>query len=261
MFSGSFLTAFYKLFVPGSSMAQATAQNAELHAVLDGAQQAPEQPSPAAEDGFNADASMDLYCECYKFSDGHHYCAICCVKLVVSIWRADSHLQSGCPSWHAVAVVIASFGCAHKATKLITLVLQGHSALCYQPQPTHTSPLSCLLLTAEHLARLRAEAEVQDKAARLRVAQEQLAEYATDKSAAAAAVLEQAAAVEALLQRLMGTTDSGPAGPEVAALAEQLGRLKQQLADGALEAKAFAEQQRADVERLKRSSEQVLARR
>jgi hypothetical protein len=40
-------------------------------------------------------------------------------------------------------------------------------------------------------------------------------------------------------------------------LLQQVAALKQQLADAALEAQAFSEQQQADVERLKRSSQQV----
>jgi uncharacterized protein YbjQ (UPF0145 family) len=104
----------------------------------------------------------------------------------------------------------------------------------------------------EHVARLKAEAEAEDKANRLRVAQEQLAEYAAEKSEVAASVLQQAEAVEAALHQLMADTTAGSS-----LVAAQLQQLKARLGELAAEAQAFAEQQRADVERLKRSSEQV----
>lgn len=87
------------------------------------------------------------------------------------------------------------------------------------------------------------------------MAQEQLAEYATEKSESAAAVLAQAQALEALLQQLAAAGSDGGMG--AADLTAQLAKLKGTLADAAAEAAAFAEQQRADVERLKRSSQQV----
>lgn len=105
------------------------------------------------------------------------------------------------------------------------------------------------------MLRLRAEADALDKATRLQVAQEQLAEYASEKSRAAATVLQHAEAVEAALAQLAAAGSAG--GPAPAELLQQVAALKQQLADAALEAQAFSEQQQADVERLKRSSEQV----
>lgn len=124
-----------------------------------------------------------------------------------------------------------------------------------QPQPTAVLPAGP---AEEHQARLRAEADAVDKATRLRVAQEQLAEYADEKSEAAAAILQQAEAVEQALAQLLAS-GSGSAGQPSSAVLQQLQKLKQQLADAALEARAFSEQQQQDVERLKRSSMQVRA--
>ena len=101
---------------------------------------------------------------------------------------------------------------------------------------------------AEHFARLRAEAVAQDCANRLRVAQEQLAEYAVQKEADAVAAATQAEQLSEMLQK----------GPQDAqALAQQVDQLRERLGDAASEAKAFAAQQKADVETLKRSSAQV----
>jgi hypothetical protein len=120
-----------------------------------------------------------------------------------------------------------------------------------------TAALPCKLQTAEeHQLRLKAEADALDKATRLQVAQEQLAEYASEKSQAAAAVLQHAEAVEAALAALAAAGSSG-SGQVSGELLQQVAALKQQLADAALEAQAFSEQQQADVERLKRSSQQV----
>eukprot|EP00775_Hariotina_reticulata_P012285 gene12285-12421_t len=110
------------------------------------------------------------------------------------------------------------------------------------------------LLNEEHLARLRAEADALDKATRLRVAQEQLAEYALEKSKSASSILQQAETVEQVLAALLAGNQEN-AEPQV--IVQQLQRLKQQIADAALEAQAFSEQQQADVERLKRSSQQA----
>lgn len=106
----------------------------------------------------------------------------------------------------------------------------------------------------EHLLRLKAEADAQDKAQRLQVAQEQLAEYALEKSRAAEDILQQAQAIEQALQVV--TSIPQAAGLPVEML-QQVQQLKQKLAEAALEAQAFSEQQQADVERLKRSSQQV----
>lgn len=62
-------------------------------------------------------------------------------------------------------------------------------------------PLNGLLLAAaEHMARLKAEGEAQNASRRLAVAQEQLAEYAAQKEMDAAALLQQAQQLEALVQ-------------------------------------------------------------
>uniref|UniRef100_A0A383WEX6 Non-canonical E2 ubiquitin-conjugating enzyme C-terminal domain-containing protein n=1 Tax=Tetradesmus obliquus TaxID=3088 RepID=A0A383WEX6_TETOB len=108
----------------------------------------------------------------------------------------------------------------------------------------------------EHQLRLKAEADALDKATRLQVAQEQLAEYASEKSQAAATVLQHAEAVEAALAALAAASSSSSSQVS-GELLQQVAALKQQLADAALEAQAFSEQQQADVERLKRSSQQA----
>lgn len=122
--------------------------------------------------------------------------------------------------------------------------------------------VSCRRCTAEeHLRRLKAEAEALDKASRLQVAQEQLAEYASEKSQAAAAILQQAEALEATLVQAMqagaASSSSGGGADGAQAVAAAMQQLKAQLSQAAVEAQAFAEQQQADVERAKRSSRQV----
>ncbi|KAI8475174.1 MAG: hypothetical protein J3K34DRAFT_487062 [Monoraphidium minutum] len=135
----------------------------------------------------------------------------------------------------------------------------------------------------ERMLRMRAEAAAADRAQRLRVLTEQLAEYAADKSSAADALLQQAGALTAALQALLegdmanaaaaagggagggggsephanGGGGGGGGGAGVAGVAEQMQRLRLQLEQASLEARHFAEQQRADVERTKRSSQQV----
>lgn len=105
------------------------------------------------------------------------------------------------------------------------------------------------------MLRLKAEADAADRAQRLRVYAEQLAEYASDKAGAADALLRQAAALAALLQQQAAA--GGPPPPP--AVVEQMQRLQGELEQAALEARHFAEQQRADAERTKRSSQQVRA--
>ena len=60
-----------------------------------------------------------------------------------------------------------------------------------------------LLAAAEHMARLKAEGEAQHASRRLAVAQEQLAEYAAQKEMDAAALLQQAQQLEALMQNTL----------------------------------------------------------
>lgn len=100
----------------------------------------------------------------------------------------------------------------------------------------------------ERLARQKAEADALDKTNRLRVAQEQLAEYAVDKAKDAEAVFE-------LAEGLSGAVAGG--STDLAALHSQLQLLREKLSEAAAEAKAFAAQQKADVESLKRSSQQA----
>jgi hypothetical protein len=102
----------------------------------------------------------------------------------------------------------------------------------------------------EHLRRLKAEADAQDKATRLQVAQEQLAEYASEKSRAAAELLQRAAELADELTR-------GGGGASLESAMSQAMQLRQCLQEAAVEAAAFSEQQAEDVERLKRSSQQA----
>jgi hypothetical protein len=92
------------------------------------------------------------------------------------------------------------------------------------------------------------------------VAQEQLAEYASEKSAAATAILQQAEALDAVFQQLLAGASSSNADTAAVPTQAVMGamqQLKAQLAQAAVEAQAFAEQQQEDVERAKRSSRQV----
>ena len=108
--------------------------------------------------------------------------------------------------------------------------------------------------TEEHMARLTAEGEAVDYSRRLTVAQEQLAEYAAQKDEDAAGYLQQAQSLEALLTSLLQSSEDSPARAQLQAASRDL---CQKLAEEAGEAKSFAAQQKADVERAKRTSSQV----
>lgn len=106
----------------------------------------------------------------------------------------------------------------------------------------------------EHMARLTAEGEAVDYSRRLTVAQEQLAEYAAQKEEDAAGYLQQAQSLQTLLASLLNSTEDSAAKAQLQAASS---KLCQTLAEEAGEAKSFAAQQKADVERAKRSSSQV----
>ena len=106
----------------------------------------------------------------------------------------------------------------------------------------------------EHMARLTAEGEAVDYSRRLTVAQEQLAEYAAQKEEDAAGYLQQAQSLQALLAKLLQSTEDSAAKEQLQAASTEL---CQKLTEEAGEAKNFAAQQKADVERAKRSSSQV----
>ncbi len=110
-------------------------------------------------------------------------------------------------------------------------------------------------LAEEHLARLKAEAEAQDCANRLRVAQEQLAEYAAQKESDANALLAEAETLQQLMARALQQPSVTAA--ELTQVAQQLSSLREKLDEAAVEARAFHAQARADMESLKRSSAQV----
>jgi len=104
------------------------------------------------------------------------------------------------------------------------------------------------------MARLTAEGEAVDYSRRLTVAQEQLAEYAAQKEEDAAGYLQQAQSLEKLLTSWLESNDNSPARAQLQAASRDL---CQKLAEEAGEAKSFAAQQKADVERAKRTSSQV----
>ncbi len=104
------------------------------------------------------------------------------------------------------------------------------------------------------MARLTAEGEAVDYSRRLTVAQEQLAEYAAQKEEDAAGYLQQAQSLEKVLTSWLESNDNSPARAQLQAASRDL---CQKLAEEAGEAKSFAAQQKADVERAKRTSSQV----
>ncbi|GMH41918.1 hypothetical protein BSKO_09837 [Bryopsis sp. KO-2023] len=111
------------------------------------------------------------------------------------------------------------------------------------------------LLYEEHLARIQAEAQAQDKSRRLTVAQQQLAEYAAQKEEDATGLENEALSLEKLVEStLTQITDA----ELIDKLKESLGRFREKVSGAADEARAFSAQQKADLERGKRSPEQVL---
>ena len=92
-------------------------------------------------------------------------------------------------------------------------------------------------LQREKYEKQQLQANLEDKDRRLEVAQEQLVEYAEQRSSDVAAILGQAEA-------LAGLAAEGGAG-----VAEAAGELRRMLADAATEASAFAAQQKRDLEK------------
>ncbi|KAK9816451.1 hypothetical protein WJX72_000489 [[Myrmecia] bisecta] len=110
----------------------------------------------------------------------------------------------------------------------------------------------------EQQLRLKAEGEALDVSRRLAVAQEQLAEYASQKAADARTMLEQAQALQEALGKVLQSRDQGDAGETgLSQLDAAMDMLRRQLQDAAGEAQNFAQQQKADVERTKRSPSQA----
>ena len=105
------------------------------------------------------------------------------------------------------------------------------------------------------MARLTAESEAVDYSRRLTVAQEQLAEYAAQKEEDVTGCLQQARALDGLLTRALDSTEDAAARAVLLAASREL---CQKLSEEAGEAKNFAAQQKADVERAKRTSSQVI---
>lgn len=69
-----------------------------------------------------------------------------------------------------------------------------------------------LCAAAEHMARLQAEADAQDKRRRLAVAQEQLAEYAMQKETDARSLLQDAQEMEAQLKKFLEAAAASTSG-------------------------------------------------
>jgi hypothetical protein len=105
------------------------------------------------------------------------------------------------------------------------------------------------------MARVQAEADVQDRERRLSVAQIQLAEYATQKESDASGLLGDAEELQRQLAALLAGSDGEEGAP--AQLRERAEQLCAKMGEYVRESKAFAEQQRSDLENAKRSSDQV----
>lgn len=125
-------------------------------------------------------------------------------------------------------------------TCICMLIILAHSSMFASPE--------------EHIARVTAEGQAVDYSRRLAVAQEQLAEYAAQKEEDAANHWRQAQTLESLLKDLLS---GRPDSQNMAQLQSASDALCQKLAEEAGEAKNFAAQQKADVERAKRSSSMV----
>jgi len=110
-------------------------------------------------------------------------------------------------------------------------------------------------LHAEQQARLQAEADVADRERRLSVAQIQLAEYASQKESDASSLLGDA---QELRRQLLGLLGGGGGEGEPQQLRERAEQLCAKMGEYVRESKAFAEQQRSDLENAKRGSEQTL---
>ncbi|GLC41087.1 hypothetical protein PLESTB_000944400 [Pleodorina starrii] len=106
----------------------------------------------------------------------------------------------------------------------------------------------------EHVARLKAEAEAQDCANRLRVAQEQLAEYAEQKSVDSQGLVQEAERLKEVLGQL--AQQQGSTAADFQQVAQLFNGLLEKITDAATEARAFAAQQASDLATLKRSSGQ-----
>ncbi|GIL49858.1 hypothetical protein Vafri_6156 [Volvox africanus] len=107
----------------------------------------------------------------------------------------------------------------------------------------------------EHIARLKAEAEAQDCANRLRVAQEQLAEYAAQKEEDSVGLVQEAERLKEALGQLL--KHPGSTASDFQEIAHLFNGLLDKLNDAATEARAFAAQQASDLATLKRSSAQA----
>ena len=98
----------------------------------------------------------------------------------------------------------------------------------------------------EHLGRLKAEAEAEESSRRLAVAQTQLTEYSLQKSEDVVDLEKEADALDTCFKQLI----SNAGDPEVMKkMTEQMETLRVKIKDISGEAKAFAMQQKADLQR------------
>ena len=148
--------------------------------------------------------------------------------------------------------------CACRQCTSLLLPPAATTAATRLPSATHPGsvalPAVVCLPAEEHTGRLRAEADAEANARRLMVAQEQWGEYLGQKAGDSSALLERAQALQALLQQM--APSAGGDAAAAAALGE-MGRLVEELAVAAKEARASAAQLKAESERSKRSLEQV----
>lgn len=98
----------------------------------------------------------------------------------------------------------------------------------------------------EHLGRLKAEAVAEDCSRRLAVAQTQLTEYSLQKSEDVAELEKEADVMESLFRQLCQSAGDSESMQELSAHMETL---KMRIRDISGEAKAFALQQKADLQR------------
>jgi len=98
----------------------------------------------------------------------------------------------------------------------------------------------------EHLARLKAEAEAEETSKRLAVAQTQLAEYSMQKSDDVEQLEQQAVVLEELFNELKGSWSDSSL---VDKLSAQMNTLVAKIEEISGEAKAFALQQKEDLQK------------
>ena len=238
-----------------------------------------QEASPGDLEGASLEGAFFRHCSARPGSDRYSNGGSMCQLLAQRQWEAAGLAANG---WMALCR-------SQRRARRPTAAAAAHAACCMAkhgalmqhvaPHSHHLTPLlphhHTNAQAEERMLRMKAEADAADRAQRLQVYSQQLAEYASDKAAAADALLRQArAAAEALSAALLqgdanggggaaangGGGGGGAAGAAPAAAAaalQQLQRLQSELEQAALEAAHFAEQQRADADRGKRSSQRA----